>query len=65
MYKISGGNNKIIWDKVNNKPLAQFNNGVFETEDKKIADKLKKLDYVVEEIKQAEGEEKPADGQEA
>lgn len=40
----------IVWDADENKPLARFQKGVFETEDGKVASKLKKLGYEPAEV---------------
>lgn len=37
--------NLIVWDKLKNKALCKFNNGVFETNDKYIIDRLIELEY--------------------
>lgn len=37
----------IVWDAETNKPLCKFNKGVFQTNDKVIADKLTALGYEV------------------
>ena len=52
MYKVTNkAKNGILWDIKANKPLAKFEEGVFETEDKKVADALKAKGCTVEEIK--------------
>lgn len=51
MFKVTGKKSGIVWDKEENKALAKFQKGVFETEDKKAAVKLKALGYQVEETK--------------
>lgn len=38
----------IIWDASNNRPLCKFVNGVIETNDTALADKLKGLGHIVE-----------------
>lgn len=59
MYKItSKARNGIIWDPKTGKPLAEFKDGVFETDDKKVADALKAVKgCVIEEIKPRPAEE--------
>lgn len=37
----------MVWDASNNRPLCKFVKGVFETNDKTIADKLKALGHSV------------------
>ncbi|MED2978199.1 hypothetical protein P4284_16045 [Bacillus swezeyi] len=37
--------NVIVWDKENDKPLAAFKNGIFETEDQAVTKKLKANGY--------------------
>lgn len=37
----------IIWDSNKNRPLCKFVNGVCETKDKSIAEKMKKMGYKV------------------
>lgn len=37
----------IVWDVENNRPLCKFVNGVYTTNNKDIADKLKALGYTV------------------
>ena len=52
MYKVTNkAKNGIVWDAKTNKPLAEFINGVFETEDKKVSDALKTRGCTVEEVK--------------
>lgn len=41
----------IVWDEKAGKPLCRFVNGVFETDDKELADRLKGMGHqVVEEV---------------
>lgn len=47
----------ILWDASNNRPLCKFVNGVLETNDKDLADKLKGLGNSVE----GEADAKPLD----
>ncbi len=37
----------IVWDTEANKPLCKFSKGVFQTNDKEVADKLSALGYEV------------------
>jgi hypothetical protein len=46
-----------LWDGENNKPLCRFSKGVFQTEDKELAEKLKTLGYEVEGEDVSESEE--------
>ena len=50
---------KTVWDKKDNKPLLTFKGGLFETEDKAIADKAKKLGYEVDKVNSPEAPEDP------
>ncbi len=45
MYKAKGTG--MVWDNEKNVPLCEFKGGVFETEDKKVADKLERMGYEV------------------
>lgn len=49
MYKVTKKPNtpNVIWDSVNKTPLCKFVSGVFETNDKKVADKLKAMGHTV------------------
>lgn len=47
----------ILWDASNNRPLCRFVKGVFETNDKALASKLKDLGHTVE----GEADAKPLD----
>lgn len=49
MFKIKGKENGVIWDANLNKPLIKFKNGIAETEDKKVADKLKEMGFDIED----------------
>jgi hypothetical protein len=55
---------KTVWDKKENKPLLTFKGGLFETEDKTIADKAKKLGYEVDKVGSAKAPEDPEDPEE-
>ena len=46
----------MIWDASKNHPLCKFVGGVLETEDKKLADRLKALGHTVTEIKEQGGD---------
>lgn len=48
MFKIKGKENGVVWDVNSNKPLIKFKNGMAETEDKKVAEQLKELGFIVE-----------------
>lgn len=48
MYKVLGKKNEIVWDAETDSPLIRFTNGVAETDDTKVAEKLKNLGYKVE-----------------
>jgi len=48
MYIVRQKNSAIVWDKAKNRPLAQFVDGVFETDDKAVADALAAAGYIVE-----------------
>ena len=50
---------KIVWDGKANKPLLKFEGGLFETEDKTIADKAKKLGYEVDKVDSPKAPEDP------
>ena len=54
MYKATGRKGGIVWDTDNNRPLARFVDGLYQTGDIKTAQKLKALGYSVEGL-----EEKP------
>ncbi|MCM1545138.1 MAG: hypothetical protein NC110_07565 [Ruminococcus sp.] len=47
----------MLWDKADNVPLCKFVNGIFETNDTVLADKLKAVDYKVD----GEADAKPID----
>lgn len=51
MKFIQGEHAGLIWDAEENKPLADFKNGIFETDDEKVIAKLEKLgvDYKIPE----------------
>lgn len=54
----------VIWDPKTSKPLVEFDKGVFETEDKKLIDRLKAMGYkytVLEGDPPKKGEEKEID----
>lgn len=53
MFKITKKEktSNIIWNSDKNCPLCKFINGVYETKDKSIAEKLKKMGYTVIEEK--------------
>lgn len=44
--------NGIVWDSVKNKKLCSFRNGILETEDSYICDRLKELKYKHDEIEE-------------
>ncbi len=46
----------MIWDANQNRPLCKFVDGVLETKDKKLADRLKALGHTVTEIKEQGGD---------
>lgn len=48
MYKAYGIKNEIIWDVETDSPLIRFTDGVAETDNERIAKKLKELGYKVE-----------------
>lgn len=48
MYKAYGIKNEIVWDAETDSPLIRFTNGVAETDNKAVANKLKNLGYKVE-----------------
>lgn len=48
MYKAYGIKNEIIWDVETDSPLIRFTDGVAETDNDRIAKKLKELGYKVE-----------------
>ena len=48
MYKVYGIKNEMVWDAENNKPLIKFTEGVAETDNEKVANRLKNLGYKVE-----------------
>lgn len=48
MYKVFGFKNTIVWDAETDSPLIRFTDGVAETDDTTIANKLKNLGYKVE-----------------
>ena len=45
MYRFRGGD-KIVWDKDNNKILARFKNGFFQTDDKRVAGILTEKGFI-------------------
>ena len=59
MYRAIGEGNKIIWDNKENKLLAKFSRGVFETEDESIANRLRELGYTIEHIEVDGNNENP------
>ena len=62
MFTIAGKKGGIIWDVENNCRLAHFKDGVFQTEDKAVAKKLKALGYEVEgDLADDEAKIKPLD----
>lgn len=48
MYKVFGFKNTIVWDAETDSPLIRFTDGVAETDDTNVANKLKNLGYKVE-----------------
>ena len=48
MYKVFGFKNTIVWDAETDSPLIRFTDGVAETDNTTIANKLKNLGYKVE-----------------
>ena len=48
MFKITGKENGVIWDTINNKPLIKFKKGVAVTKDKEVAEQLKTMGFIVE-----------------
>jgi hypothetical protein len=48
MYKVYGKKNEIVWDAETDSPLIRFTDGVAETDNERIAKKLKGLGYKVE-----------------
>ncbi len=48
MYKAYGKKNEIVWDAETNSPLIRFTDGIAETDDINVANKLKNLGYKVE-----------------
>lgn len=48
MYKAYGKKNEIVWDVETDSPLIRFTDGVAETDNTTIANKLKNLGYKVE-----------------
>jgi hypothetical protein len=48
MYKAYGKKNEIVWDAETDSPLIRFTDGVAETDNERIAKKLKNLGYKVE-----------------
>lgn len=48
MYKVYGTKQGIVWDAENDRPLIRFTDGVAETDNVKVAEKLKNLGYKVE-----------------
>lgn len=48
MYKVYGKKNEMIWDAETDSPLIRFTDGVAETDNERIANKLKGLGYMVE-----------------
>ena len=68
MFIISGKKHGIVWDAEEHKPLIKFLDGKAETNDRKTAEKLKKLVFKVDglisdnkpiEPKTSEGDNKP------
>ena len=49
----------ILWDEKSGSVLCKFINGKLETDDKKLASKLEKLGYQIEEVKEPEAPEAP------
>lgn len=47
IIKKKPGSANIIWDTTNDRPLCKFVKGVFSTNDKDVADKLKALGHTV------------------
>lgn len=45
MFRVKGRGNTIVWDSENNKVLAHFKGGIFETEDEAVAKRLRSLGY--------------------
>lgn len=62
MFKIKGKENGVVWDVNLNKPLIKFKNGVAETEEKIVAERLKEMGFIVEgevqDIKKEKGKTK-------
>ena len=48
MFKITGKENGVIWDTINNKTLIKFKKGVAVTKDKEVAEQLKTMGFIVE-----------------
>lgn len=48
MYKVFGFKNTIVWDAETDSPLIRFTDGVAETDDTNVTNKLKNLGYKVE-----------------
>lgn len=48
MYKAYGKKKEIVWDAETDTPLIRFTDGVAETDNERIAKKLKELGYKVE-----------------
>lgn len=48
MYKVYGRKNEMVWDAEHDKPLIKFTDGIAETDNAKVAEKLKNLGYKVE-----------------
>lgn len=65
MKFIQGEHAGLIWDKEENKPLADFKNGIFETDDEKVIAKLeaKGVDFELpEKVTKAKPEKVTKDG---
>lgn len=63
MFKITGKENGVIWDTINNKPLIKFKKGVAVTKDKEVAEQLKTMGFIVEN--ETEGNQTEDDKNEA
>ena len=69
MFIITGKKHGIVWDTEENKPLIKFLDGKAETNDRKTAEKLKKLGFKVDglsdnkpiepELRSSEGDKTP------
>lgn len=48
MYVVTGQRAGVVWDPEHDRPLAVFQVGRYQTEDRTVAEKLKALGYAVE-----------------